>query len=117
MKEDFLYYLWQYQQFDKTDLRTDAGEPLAVLKTGMRNTDAGPDFSEAKLRIGEVEWAGSVEMHLRASDWNRHGHQHDEKYQNVTLHVVWENDAQVLRPDGTLMPTLALKDKANPGAL
>ncbi len=116
MKEDFLYYLWQYQQFLKTDLRTTAGEEIKVLKTGHQNLDAGPDFALAKVQIANVEWAGSVEMHLRASDWNRHNHQTDPKYGNVILHVVWENDEVVLRHDNTPMPTLELKNLAFPEA-
>lgn len=84
---------------------------MQVLRTGFYNTDAGPDFKEALLRLGEVEWAGSVEIHLKASDWYRHQHQHDLKYDQVVLHVVWEADKPVQRADGTLVPTLELKER------
>ena len=113
MKEDFLHYIWQHQYFDKTDLATTVGEPVQVLRVGYYNTDAGPDFREAILRIGEVEWAGSVEVHLNASDWHRHQHQHDQKYDQVVLHVVWQADVPVLRTDGTLVPVLELQHKVD----
>jgi len=111
MKEDFLHYIWQHQYFDKSGLRTTAGEPLQVLRPGFYHADAGPDFKEALLRVGQVEWSGSVELHLRASDWYRHQHQLDGKYDQVVLHVVWEADQPVHRTDGSLVPVLELKEK------
>ncbi|WP_242916676.1 DUF2851 family protein [Pontibacter liquoris] len=113
MKEDFLHYIWQHQYFDKTALATTDGEAVQVLRTGFYNADAGPDFKEALLQVGTVEWSGSVEIHLRASDWFRHQHQHDQKYDQVVLHVVWEADRPVQRADGTLVPTLELKGLVN----
>lgn len=113
MKEEFLHYIWQHQYFDKTDLNTVEGEQVQVLRVGMYNTDAGPDFKEAIIRVGEVEWSGSVEIHLRGSDWRRHQHQLDFKYNQVVLHVVWEADEAVKRTDGTLIPTLELKNRVN----
>ena len=117
MLEDFLYYVWQQQQFDRENLRTTAGEELVMLATGVRNADAGPDFSGARLRIGTVEWSGSVEMHVCATEWQRHGHQHDAAYNQVILHVVWEADTEVTRPDGTPIPTLALRGRVAGGLL
>ncbi|MHA6248901.1 DUF2851 family protein [Pontibacter sp. CAU 1760] len=113
MKEDFLHYIWQHQYFQKQALTTTAGEPIQVLRTGFLNTHAGPDFEEALLRIGDVEWSGSVEVHLRASDWHRHQHQHDRKYDQVVLHVVWEADVPVHRMDGTLVPVLSLQGRVD----
>ncbi|WP_266204393.1 DUF2851 family protein [Pontibacter kalidii] len=113
MKEDFLHYIWQHQYFSKTALATTCGEPLEVLRTGFYNTDAGSDFREAILRVGEVEWSGSVEVHLRASDWHRHNHQHDPKYDQVVLHVVWQADVPVLRTDGTMVPVLVLQNRVD----
>lgn len=109
MKEDFLHYLWKYQKFRKTELRTVSGEILSIIKTGFHNTDSGPDFKEARLRIGDVEWAGSVEIHLKASDWIRHNHQIDQAYQNVILHVVWEHDLEIMHATGKPIPAFALK--------
>ena len=113
MKEEFLHYIWQHQYFNKANLATVEGEPVQVVRVGFYNTDSGPDFKEAKLRIGEVEWAGSIEIHLRASDWQRHGHETDQKYDQVILHVVWEADSPITRTDGTLIPTIELKGKVD----
>ena len=103
MREEFLYYLWENRLTDK-DLKTSEGEAIEVVATGYRNTDSGPDFLEAKIQIGDKLWAGHVEIHVKSSDWNRHGHQNDKAYQNVILHVVYENDLQVNN-----IPTLELK--------
>jgi hypothetical protein len=117
MKEDFLHYVWQHQYFDKADLRTAGGEEIQVLRPGQRNADAGPDFLNARLRIGDVEWNGAVEIHLRASDWNRHHHQIDPKYDQVILHVVGAHDADVARTNGSLIPALALQARLAPELL
>lgn len=94
-QEKFLHFLWQFGRFDATQLKTTAGEPITILKKGIYNTDAGPDFINARLRIGEMVWAGCVEMHIKSSDWLAHGHQHDAAYHNVILHVVWEEDVKI----------------------
>jgi hypothetical protein len=117
MKEDFLHYLWQHQYFDKTNLRTAGGEEIQVLKPGHRNADAGPDFLGARLRLGDVEWNGAVEIHLRASDWARHNHQIDPKYDQVILHVVATHDCEVARTNGSLIPALALTLRIAPELL
>jgi hypothetical protein len=117
MKEDFLHYVWQHQYFDKSDLRTTSGEEIQVLRPGQRNADAGPDFLNARLRLGEVEWNGAVEIHLRASDWQRHNHQVDKKYDQVVLHVVHQADADVHRTNGSLIPALALAPRLAPDLL
>lgn len=109
MNEAFLHYLWQFQQFDKSGLQTVTGEKISVLKTGILNTDAGPDFSNSRLQINDIEWVGNVEIHIKSSDWQLHKHQHNEAYNNVILHVVWENDQPIARQDGSLIPTLELK--------
>ena len=103
MREEFLYYLWENRLIDK-DLKTAEGESVEVVATGYRNTDSGPDFLEARIQIGDKLWAGHVEIHVKSSDWNRHGHQNDKAYKNVILHVVYENDIQV-----NDIPTLELK--------
>jgi hypothetical protein len=104
MREEFLYYLWENRLIDKA-LQTTEGELVDVVATGYRNTDSGPDFLEARIQIGDKLWAGHVEIHVKTSDWNRHGHQNDKAYQNVILHVVYENDSKV-----NDIPTLELKD-------
>ncbi|QMU30061.1 DUF2851 family protein [Adhaeribacter radiodurans] len=110
-KEDFLHYVWQQQYFDKAGLVTSHKEELHVLKPGFYNTNAGPDFTDARLRIGAEEWNGSVEIHVYASDWEKHNHQTDPKYNQVILHVVWEDDKPAQRADGTVIPTIALRGR------
>ena len=117
MREDFLHYVWQHQYFDKLDLRTVDGEEIQVLRPGHRNSDAGPDFLNARLRLGDVEWNGAVEIHLRASDWARHNHQIDPKYDQVVLHVVGSHDVDVTRTNGSRIPTLALQMRWAPELL
>ncbi len=109
MTEHFLHYVWQYQQFNPHGLATTEKQPLEVIRTGMYNTHSGPDFSQARLVIGPMEWAGQVEIHLLSSDWEAHGHTSDPAYENVILHVVWEEDQPVYRSDGSRIPALELK--------
>jgi hypothetical protein len=98
MREDFLHFLWRTRQFDATNLTTTEGEPIEILDFGAYNAlDSGADFQNVKLRIGDWTWFGSVEMHLKSSDWLAHGHQKDAAFGSVVLHVVFENDVEVLR--------------------
>lgn len=117
MQESFLHYIWRYQYFDKRDLITTDGQPIDILYPGHYNTDAGPDFKEAKVKIGNLEWLGSVEIHLKSSDWNAHKHQNDLAYNNTILHVVWESDGDIQREDNSILPTLQLKDRVDPALL
>lgn len=114
MTEAFLHYIWQLQYFGKNDLQTTLGESLQIFHPGNRNTDAGPDFSQARIKIGELEWHGSIEIHINASGWIDHQHRYDAAYEKVILHVVWHNDKPIIRNDGTYMPTLELKDRVEP---
>lgn len=111
MTESFLHYVWQLQYFWKDDLKTSSGEPVRVFHPGNRNSDAGPDFSNARVKIGELEWRGSIEIHIKASGWNDHKHSADEAYEKVVLHVVWENDKLIKHTDGSTMPTIELKNR------
>lgn len=113
MKEDFLHYVWRYQKFDAQHLKTTDGEAVQTIKTGFAHSNSGPDFQQAKVLIHEIEWNGAVEIHIKASDWNRHNHQHDPNYENVVLHVVWQNDKPIKHPDGTNIPTIELKDRVD----
>jgi hypothetical protein len=85
MKEDFLHYIWQHQYFDKNNLAAANQEPIQVLRCGIHNTNAGPDFLLAQVQVGAVTWNGSVEVHLKASDWLRHHHDADARYDQVVL--------------------------------
>lgn len=117
MTESFLQYVWQFQYFDKKELLLTTGEPLTILKPGILNTDAGPDFSQAKVKIDQIAWAGSVEIHVQSSGWYAHHHDADAAYENVVLHVVWEEDKPVQRKDATRLPTLTLKSRVEPHLL
>lgn len=109
--EDFLHYVWQFRSFNNSDLKTAAGENLKIIHQGFLNKNAGPDFNTAKIQIGETIWAGNVEIHLKSSDWLKHNHQLDAGYENVILHVVYENDVEIKRIDGSVLPVLELKNR------
>jgi hypothetical protein len=113
MSESFLHYVWQYQYFARTDLRTTSGDEVVIFHPGFKNPNAGPDFPQARLRIDGMEWIGSVEIHILASGWIDHRHDLDPAYDNVVLHVVWRNDRPVLRSDGSVMPTLELQGRVD----
>lgn len=117
MNEDLLGFIWRYQYFNKQDLRTDEHLPLSILRPGNRNTNAGPDFSEARLTIDGVLWVGTVELHVRASDWYLHAHEQNGAYEGVVLHVVWDQDAIAMRRDGTPVPTLTLQGRVQASVL
>ena len=87
---------------------TACGEPVEVIDPGLLNTDAGPDFFNAKVRIADKLWVGNVEIHINATDWYRHGHDRDRAYDTVVLHVVAHSDGEVRRPDGSVIPQIAL---------
>ena len=110
-KEDFLQLVWKYQYFDRKNLLTTAGEELQILQVGNHNSLEGPDFQNAALIIGGIRLHGHVEVHRRSSEWVQHAHDTDLGYNAVVLHLVWENDRQVYRQDGTPMPTVELKGK------
>ncbi|MBK9530461.1 MAG: DUF2851 family protein [Chitinophagaceae bacterium] len=107
MTERLLQYIWQFRYFNFNDLRTDEGELLQVIHPGTLNTNQGPDFIDAKIKIADTTWAGSIELHTHASHWNDHKHSGDKNYKNVILHVVWKNDVQLHLP----FSTLVLEDK------
>lgn len=113
MNEAFLHYIWQHQYFDKTNLVTTTGEVISILQPGTKNTDAGPDFFNGKIQIGEVCWNGNVEIHINSSDWIEHKHQNDSAYNNVVLHVVWKENQIILMRDKSRLPTLELKGKVS----
>ncbi len=106
--EELMQYVWRYRLWPTGDMRTVDGERIEVLDPGTLNRDAGPDFFNAKLSIGGQMWIGNVEMHVRASDWHRHGHDRDRAYDTVVLHVVERDDAPVHRPDGRKIPQMVM---------
>ncbi|MDX1363978.1 MAG: DUF2851 family protein [Arenibacter latericius] len=110
MREDLLHYIWKYQKFRMGGLFTSNNESVQVYEPGIHNLLAGPDFFNAKIEIGQQLWAGTVEIHIKSSDWYAHHHEQDPNYNNVILHVVWEDDVNVYRKDNTAIPTLVLKN-------
>jgi hypothetical protein len=108
MTERLLQYIWQFQYYNKQALALDNGDPVQVIHPGRYNTNQGPDFLEAKIKIENTLWVGHVELHLKTSDWFKHAHHLDRNYDNVVLHVVWEND----QPDGdSLIPVFSLQSR------
>ena len=112
MNERLLQYIWQFQHFNKNELTTIEGETLQIVNTGTFNTNQGPDFLDAKIKVGNTVWAGNIELHVSTSDWKLHRHSDDKNYKNVILHVVWKNDKQLDLP----FPSLELNGKV-PGLL
>lgn len=117
MEEKFLHYIWQFQLFNLQQLKTTVGEKLEIIKVGIHNKDAGPDFFNGQIRLSKTRWAGNIEIHLKSSDWYKHKHQNDLAYDKVILHVVWENDVDVFRENGEPIPTFELKGKVKKSKL
>ncbi len=92
INERLLQFIWQFQHFNKNELVTTDAEAVQVLNPGQYNTNQGPDFGNARIVIGDTTWAGTVELHIKTSDWKKHKHQDDKNYANVVLHVVWDDD-------------------------
>ncbi|NOX86951.1 MAG: DUF2851 family protein [Chlorobi bacterium] len=107
--EEFLVYLWKHS-LTNNKLVTSGGQPLTIIHPGTRNMDSGPDFFNGRVKIGNTTWAGNIEIHVLSSDWRKHGHDNDPAYDNIILHVVYQNDRPVFRKNGELIPTLELKD-------
>ena len=108
MTEAFLQYVWQHQLLQGEFVTTD-GLPVVVERPGVLNHDAGPDFFDARVRIGDTLWAGNLEVHVKSSDWNLHRHTNDRAYDNVVLHVVYQCDTPVTLHDCRQLPTLELR--------
>ena len=109
--EDLIYFIWKFKYFQGSQLKTTDGASIQILQPGVRNIHSGPDFSNARIRLGTELWAGNVEIHVMSSEWNQHGHQKDPAYNNVILHVVWSEDEKAMNQSGAIVPSLVLKDK------
>lgn len=107
--EGLLQYIWQHRLWLSEDMVTNDGRRVRVIDPGLLNTDAGPDFFNAKVEIDGHLWVGNVEIHVRASDWKRHHHDEDPAYDSVILHVVEKDDAPVYRINGELIPQVELR--------
>ena len=109
MKEEFLHYLWKYGLYDQHSMIDNDNNKIAVLNPGEYNRDSGPDFFNSRILIAGTEWAGNVEIHTRASNFDNHGHNMDPAFDNVILHVVSENDRRVFNSKGEELLTVEIK--------
>jgi len=109
MPELLLQYIWMKGLFRSLPQFTTDGRPVEVISVGDHNFDQGPDIFGAVIRIGEMEWSGNVEIHVKSSDWYKHGHQHDKAYDNIILHVVRQADKNVYTTEGELITQCELR--------
>jgi hypothetical protein len=110
MTERLLQFIWQFQYFNKNELTTTTGDSVQIIAAGQYNTNQGPDFLQSRIIINHTNWAGNIELHVKTSDWHLHQHQNDKNYNNVILHVVWENDTT---ESPNALPILELKDRVS----
>lgn len=113
MREEFLHFIWSFQLFEHQNLQTTQHQLVHIFNQGEWNKGSGPDFFNSKMKIDTLEWVGNVEIHLKSSDWYVHKHQDDKAYENVILHVVWEDDKPVVNHENKLIPTIILKDRVD----
>ena len=111
MKEDLIHLVWKLKKLDFNNLTTTDGVSLQIKKFGFHNKNAGPDFLNGEIIIGDTTWVGHIEMHINASDWTKHKHQHDKAYNNVILHVVYNDDEKIVNQSGQHIPTLVLNGR------
>ncbi|MEM9823929.1 MAG: DUF2851 family protein [Bacteroidota bacterium] len=109
IKEDFLHFVWRRKKFNFHNLRSTQGEAIQIISFGEHNHDAGPDFTNARIKIRDTLWAGNVEIHRKSSEWHQHGHHKNKAYDNVILHVVLEEDTVVHRASGERIPCIELR--------
>ena len=106
--EQLLHYTWKHKLYPLKELTTNDGQRVEIVDPGLHNRNAGPDFFNAKIRIGSTMWVGNVEIHDKSSDWYQHGHDKDSRYDNVVLHVAAELDTEVMKSNGEYVPQLQL---------
>lgn len=107
--EQLLHYIWKHKLFPLTELRTAEGQAVEVIDVGLANSNAGPDFFNAKVKIGGEMWVGNIEIHDKSTDWYTHGHDRDERYNNVILHIAETINAEVRTADGKTLPQMRLE--------
>lgn len=109
MTERLLQFIWQFQYFNASELFTADAEPITIIFPGTTNSNQGPDFLDAKIKVGDTIWAGNIELHVAAADWKHHQHGNDKNFRNVILHVVWKNDKKITVP----FPVLELESRVS----
>ncbi|MGE0077336.1 MAG: DUF2851 family protein [Bacteroidales bacterium] len=113
MNEYLLHFIWKYKPFLFNGIKTNPNEVIEIIDPGEHNRNSGPDFFNAKIKIGNTLWVGNVEMHIDASDWYAHGHHTDKSYNNVILHVVVNNNRQAKTLSGIDIPTITVQYPTN----
>ncbi|GHV70602.1 hypothetical protein FACS189420_2370 [Bacteroidia bacterium] len=108
--ETLLHHVWKHKLYESGNFRTTDGTPFEIIDPGIYNTDAGPDFFNAKIKIEGKVWAGNIEIHTASSDWYKHRHEKDRAYNSVVLHVVESLDELEIRDEsGRLIPQWIMK--------
>ncbi|WP_449401545.1 DUF2851 family protein [Chryseobacterium wanjuense] len=110
MTEKLLQYLWNFKVFKHFDFKDIEGNSVEILDSGKWNTDSDSDFLTAKIKINDIIFAGNIELHIKSSDWIFHNHSQDPNYQNIILHVVFQNDIDIHEFKHNNIPTLELKN-------
>lgn len=110
MTEKLLQYLWNFKIFRNTNFEDTEGNRIEVLNYGFWNKNSGPDFLDAKIKLGDITFCGPIELHVKASEWNLHKHSRDEYFDNIILHVVYEEDVRLDELYARNIPTLVLKN-------
>ena len=106
--EQLLHYCWKHKMWPLSGLETTDGRHVEVIDPGLHNHHAGPDFFNAKVKIAGTLWVGNVEIHDKSSQWYQHGHDKDQRYNNVVLHVVSQADRDVQTQKGYFVPQMLL---------
>lgn len=106
--EQLLHYVWKHKIFPLKELKTTTGQQVEIIDTGLANTNAGPDFFNAKIKLDGVLWVGNIEIHQVSSDWFKHGHHTDVSYDSVILHIAAEIDTEIKRSNGEIIPQMQL---------
>lgn len=106
--EQLLHYVWKHKIFPLKELKTTTGQQVEIIDTGLANTNAGPDFFNAKIKLDGVLWVGNIEIHQASSDWFKHGHHTDVSYDSVILHIAAKIDTEIKRSNGEIIPQMQL---------
>lgn len=113
MKEDLLQFIWKFQYFNSNELRCTDGDAVQIIHPGTYNSNQGPDFKEAKIKINNILWSGNVELHINSSHWHTHHHSDDTNFNNVILHVVWNHDVEIKDANGSALSTIELQPRVS----
>jgi len=112
--EDLLQFIWRHRLLKPGTMVTANGHEVTVLNPGELNRDAGPDFFNARIKLGGLVLAGNIEVHIRTSDWLKHRHQEDKSYDHIILHVVYTHDGDLPQNTGNNVEVLELKNHIAP---